>query len=160
VTTEPVRLQLGSPEQTEALAAQFAQLSGPGDLLLLTGGIGAGKTVFARGFARALGVTEPVTSPTFVLHSIYESGRLAMNHFDLYRLEAEEEVAELAIWEFMDGAVTLVEWADRSDSFEAPFVTLAFELAPAETERRVTITATGDAWRERLERLSFEPASS
>ena len=155
-----MRLHLRSPEQTEALAAQFAQLSVPGDLLLLRGGIGAGKTVFARGFARALGITEPVTSPTFVLHSIYASGRLAMNHFDLYRLEAQEEVDELAIWEFMEGAVTLVEWADRSEGFEAPFVTLAFELAPAETERRVTITATGDAWRERLERLSsFAPAS-
>lgn len=155
-----MRLHLRSPAQTEALAAQLAELCGPGDLLLLTGGIGAGKTVFARGFARALGVTEPVTSPTFVLHSIYDSGRLPMNHFDLYRLEAQAEVDELAIWEFMDGAVTLVEWADRSKGFEAPFVALAFELAPAETERRVTITATGEPWRERLERLSFAPASS
>jgi tRNA threonylcarbamoyl adenosine modification protein YjeE len=155
-----VRLHLRSPEQTEALAAQFAACSGRGDLLLHTGGIGAGKTVFARGFARALGVTEPVTSPTFVLHSIYPSGRLAMNHFDLYRLEAEEEVDELAIWEFMEDAVTLVEWADRSGGFQPPFVTLAFELAPAETERWVTITATGEPWRERLERLSLAPASS
>lgn len=155
-----MRLHLRSPEQTEALAAQFAQLSAPGDLLLLTGGIGAGKTVFARGFARALGITEPVTSPTFVLHSIYASGRLAMNHFDLYRLEAQAEVDELAIWEFMDGAVTLVEWADRAEGFAAPFVTLAFELAPADTERWVTITATGEPWQERLERLSFAPASS
>jgi tRNA threonylcarbamoyladenosine biosynthesis protein TsaE len=159
VTSEPVRLHLRSPAQTEALAAQLAELAGPGDLLLLTGGIGAGKTVFARGFARALGVTEPVTSPTFVLHSIYDSGRLAMNHFDLYRLEAQAEVDELAIWEFMDGAVTLVEWADRSGGFEAPFLTLAFELAPAETERWVTITAAGESWRERLERLSFAPAT-
>ena len=155
-----MRLHLRSPEQTEALAAQLAELSGPGDLLLLTGGIGAGKTVFARGFARALGVTEPVTSPTFVLHSIYGSGRVAMNHFDLYRLEAQAEVDELAIWEFTDGAVTLVEWADRSSGFETPFVTLAFELAPAETERWVTITATGEPWRRRLERLSFAPSSS
>jgi tRNA threonylcarbamoyladenosine biosynthesis protein TsaE len=155
-----VRLHLRSPEQTEALAAQFAACSGPGDLLLLTGGIGAGKTVFARGFARALGVRDPVTSPTFVLHSIYASGRLPMNHFDLYRLEAQAEVDELAIWEFMDGAVTLVEWADRAAGFDAPFVTLAFELAPAETERWVTITATGEPWRERLERLSLAPASS
>ena len=155
-----MRLHLASPAQTEALAAQFAELSGTGDLVLLTGGIGAGKTVFARGFARALGITEPVTSPTFVLHTIYASGRLAMNHFDLYRLEAEEEVDELAIWEFMEDAVTLVEWADRSGGFQPPFVTLAFELAPAETERWVTITATGEPWRERLERLSFAPAGS
>jgi tRNA threonylcarbamoyladenosine biosynthesis protein TsaE len=157
--SEPLRLHLRSLAQTEALAAQLAQCSGHGDLLLLTGGIGAGKTVFARGFARGLGIGEPVTSPTFVLHSIYDSGRLPMNHFDLYRLEAQAEVDELAIEEFMDGAVTLVEWADRAAGFAAPFLTLAFELAPAETERWVTITAAGGSWDERLERLSLEPAT-
>ena len=155
-----MRLHLRSPEQTEALAAQLAQCSEAGDLLLLTGGIGAGKTVFARGFARALGVVDPVTSPTFVLHAIYASGRLALNHFDLYRLDAQAEVDELAIWEFMDGAVTLVEWADRCAGFAAPFLTLDFALAPAESERYVTITASGEAWHARLEQLSFAPASS
>lgn len=155
-----MRLRLRSPEQTEALAAQLAGCSGPGDLLLLTGGIGAGKTVFARGFARALGVADAVTSPTFVLHAIYDSGRLPLNHFDLYRLEAQAEVDELAIWEFMDGAVTLVEWADRAAGFEAPYVALDFALAPAESERWVTISPAGDAWRERLARLRLEPANS
>lgn len=154
-----MRRLLRTPEQTEALAAQIAELAGPGDLLLLTGGIGAGKTVFARGFARALGIADAVTSPTFVLHCIYDAGRLPLNHFDLYRLEAQAEVEELAIWEFMEGAVTLVEWADRAEGFDPPYLALDFALAPGETERWVTLTAIGEPWRERLDRLSFAPAA-
>jgi tRNA threonylcarbamoyladenosine biosynthesis protein TsaE len=89
----------------------------PGAVLALTGNLGAGKTTLAQAIARGLGVTEPVTSPTFSLIHEYRSGRLPFFHFDAYRLEHESELYELGYEEyfFADG-VTVVEWADRIEN--------------------------------------------
>ncbi len=100
-------------DQTRALAAALSALAQAGDLVLLAGELGTGKTAFAQGFAAGLGVDEAVTSPTFTLVRTYPGGRLAMNHVDVYRLERLQEAVELGLAEMADDdAVTLIEWGD------------------------------------------------
>lgn len=101
-----------SASGTRAMAAALAELARPGDLLLLAGDLGAGKTAFTQGFGAALGIDDPITSPTFTLVNTYQ-GRLELNHLDVYRLEALNEVLDLGVPEMMDdGGVTVIEWGD------------------------------------------------
>jgi len=81
-----VRVETSTPEETEAAGAGLAARLRPGDVVLVTGELGSGKTTFVRGAARALGVTDPVTSPTFTIGHIYDGGSLEVAHLDLYRL--------------------------------------------------------------------------
>ncbi len=100
-------------DETRALAAAVSVLARAGDLVLLAGELGAGKTAFAQGFAAGLGVDEAVTSPTFTLVRTYPGGRLTMNHVDVYRLERLQEAVDLGLAEMADDpAVTLIEWGD------------------------------------------------
>lgn len=102
-----------SPEATAELAAELAQELRVGDLVLLEGDLGAGKTTFVRGLARGLGIDEhDVQSPTFTLVRLYR-GRLPLAHVDLYRLERTPELSELGLEELLDEAVVAVEWGDR-----------------------------------------------
>lgn len=104
-------------EGTRELAAALAPLARPGDVVLLVGGLGAGKTTFAQGFARGLGVVGPVTSPTFTLVRQYPcTGAVRqLLHADVYRLDTLAEVADLGLSELVeDGAVALVEWGDAA----------------------------------------------
>ena len=99
-----------SAEETKELAAALAELARPGDLLLLAGDLGAGKTAFTQGYGAALGVDDLITSPTFTLVNSYE-GRLELNHLDVYRLEGMAEFADLGVPEMLDeGGVTVIEW--------------------------------------------------
>jgi tRNA threonylcarbamoyladenosine biosynthesis protein TsaE len=100
--------------QTHAVSAAVASLARPGDMIVLSGEMGAGKTAFAQGFGRALGVTEPITSPTFTLvHSYPIGSKLTMHHADLYRLDRTVDVDELALHELAGfGGIVLVEWGD------------------------------------------------
>lgn len=124
------------PEETAALAHRLAAHLQAGDLILLQGGLGAGKTTFVQGLAQGLGVREPVTSPTFTLIHHYSGGRLPLYHFDLYRLEGEEEVADLGFEEYLEQqGVIVVEWAERLGS-----------LTPSEY-LRVNITRSGESAR-------------
>ncbi|MGI8810353.1 MAG: tRNA (adenosine(37)-N6)-threonylcarbamoyltransferase complex ATPase subunit type 1 TsaE, partial [Acidimicrobiales bacterium] len=108
-----IRASTTSVDDTRALAAEIAPLSAPGDLIVLAGDLGSGKTAFAQGFARGLGVEEPVTSPAFILVRTYEGGRLLLVHLDVYRLESMQEMVDLGIAEMLDdGGVTLIEWGD------------------------------------------------
>lgn len=104
-----------SAEETRAFAAKAAQRLQDGDVLVLRGDLGAGKSEFARGIARALGYTGPIPSPTFTILNVYEGGRLPLYHFDWYRLEGPDEIWEAGLDDFLgrDG-VTLIEWAERA----------------------------------------------
>ncbi len=86
-----------------------------GSCVLLNGELGAGKTHFAKGLARGLGITELITSPTFTLHNSYSGGRLTLNHFDFYRIEDHEEVAVLGLDELfvVEDAVSVIEWHEN-----------------------------------------------
>jgi tRNA threonylcarbamoyladenosine biosynthesis protein TsaE len=122
-----------NPEETAALARRLAAHLQAGDLILLQGGLGAGKTTFVQGLAQGLGVREPVTSPTFTLIHHYSGGRLPLFHFDLYRLEGEQEIADLGFEEYLEQrGVIVVEWAERLGS-----------LTPSEY-LRVNITRSGE----------------
>ena len=102
-----------SAAETQAMAAAIADLCRPGDVVVLAGEMGAGKTAFAQGFARGLGITDRVTSPTFTIVREYSGPGLALHHLDVYRLEHMREVLELGIGEMLDeDAVMLVEWGD------------------------------------------------
>lgn len=103
-----------SVAETEAFAEQLASTFVGGEVLLLNGELGAGKTHFVKGLARGLGVDDVVTSPTFALHNSY-AGRLTLNHFDFYRIESSEEVEILGLNEFFyhKNAVAAIEWSDN-----------------------------------------------
>ena len=101
-------------ETTFEYARAMGEKAKPGDIIALTGEMGAGKTVFAKGFAKGLGVKETVNSPTFTLVQIYDDGRLPLYHFDVYRIEDPSEMEETGFDDDIEGSgVTLVEWADR-----------------------------------------------
>ena len=102
-----------SPGDTSRIGLELGKKARPGQVYTLTGDLGAGKTVFTQGFAEGLGVREQVSSPTFTILQIYESGRLPLYHFDVYRIGDPEEMFEVG-WEdyvWSDG-VCLIEWAD------------------------------------------------
>ena len=92
-----LHLRAESPADTAAIAASIAAVARSGDLIVLAGEMGAGKTAFAKGFGVALGVTEPITSPTYTLVHSYEAGRITLHHADIYRLSTQNEVADLAL---------------------------------------------------------------
>lgn len=105
------RIVTSSAEETEALGARVAARLRPGDVVVLSGEVGAGKTTLIRGAARALGVTEPVTSPTFTIGQLYQGGRLPVSHLDLYRLASLEGEDPALLDDYLgpDG-VAFVEW--------------------------------------------------
>jgi tRNA threonylcarbamoyladenosine biosynthesis protein TsaE len=125
-----------SAEQTEALGAELAGRLHAGDVVLLRGELGSGKTTIARGIARALGVRGPVTSPTFTIGHRYQGDRAVVSHIDLYRLAAlgAEEPGLLEDY-FVDGEIALVEWPPDA-AWELPRATLVVTLAHRGGEHR------------------------
>jgi tRNA threonylcarbamoyladenosine biosynthesis protein TsaE len=132
-----------SEEETEARGAALARELGPGAVVLLCGDLGAGKTVFSRGFARGLGVTEPVSSPTYTIVQEYElptGSRLY--HMDLYRIGDEHAALGFGVDEFLNepGAISLVEWPERIRGL-LPDTAVRVELRHrSESEREIKIT--------------------
>ncbi|HVX22504.1 MAG TPA: tRNA (adenosine(37)-N6)-threonylcarbamoyltransferase complex ATPase subunit type 1 TsaE [Acidimicrobiales bacterium] len=155
--TDPVYAGTGSADDTRALAGAIADLVRPGDVLLLVGGLGAGKTTFAQGFAARLGVDGPVTSPTFTLVRQYPCAVGQLLHADLYRLDRLAEVADLALSELLDsdaeGAVALVEWGDGAAAVLGPDALTVTLARPADQDdddlRTVVVSGGGAAWADR-----------
>jgi len=105
-----------SPAETEALAASLAASLRPGDVVLVSGDLGAGKTTFVRGALRALGVAGPVTSPTFTIARRYEDGRVPVSHLDLFRLDGlGGEEPDLLADELAADRVAFVEWPEHAE---------------------------------------------
>lgn len=141
-------------EQTRALAASLAGVARPGDVVLLVGDLGAGKTAFAQGFAAGLGVKEPVTSPTFILARTY-TGRLRLHHVDAYRLDHLQEAIDLGLAEMVDdGAVTLVEWGDAvAPALSPEFLEVRLTYGDDDDRRTVGLHPMGRRWSARAEAL-------
>ena len=141
-----------SPEATRRFARKLSERLQAGDVVLLQGNLGAGKTEFVKGMAEGFGVTEPVTSPTFALLNIYQ-GRLPLYHFDLYRLNRPEELFEIGFDEFVGGdGVALVEWPDLFAE-EMPTECLQVAINPGEglTERTIQVEPKGNRFTKRWE---------
>lgn len=148
----PRRVETTSPEETRRLGGRLAAALEPGDVVLLVGGLGAGKTTFVQGVAEALGVREDVTSPTFTLCQIYP-GRLTVLHADLWRLERLAEVVDLALEEGLEeGGVLLVEWGEGAEAlYGADCLLVTFEEGAGEGERVVTFAPRGARFERRME---------
>lgn len=114
-------LKTNSREETFALGRKMGAAARPGQVIALSGDLGAGKTVFTQGFAAGLGITEPVTSPTFTIQQIYEGGSLTLYHYDVYRIEDPSEMEEIGYEEaFYGDGVTLIEWAGMIEELLPP----------------------------------------
>jgi tRNA threonylcarbamoyladenosine biosynthesis protein TsaE len=151
---DPIRLRTSSPEETREVGAAIADLLVPGDVVSLTGDLGAGKTNLVQGAARKLGVTEQVASPTFVLIREYR-GLLPIHHLDIYRLERVQDVLDLGFEDLLDpGGVMFVEWGSGIEGL-LPDDRLEVELRAGEREndRDVVIRGHGRSWADRWHRL-------
>ena len=153
-----VTLTSTDPEMTRALGGALAGGLQSGDVIVLSGDLGTGKTVFAQGVAAGLGVTERVVSPTFAIAREY-AGRLPLHHLDVYRLEHVQEAIDLGLDELFEDAVTLIEWGDGvRDLLPADRLEVELALAPAhaatEDTRHITITPFGADWSARASALA------
>ncbi|MFV0243876.1 MAG: tRNA (adenosine(37)-N6)-threonylcarbamoyltransferase complex ATPase subunit type 1 TsaE [Qingshengfaniella sp.] len=153
-------LTTDDPTQTAALARRLAPVLRAGDVLALTGPIGAGKSLMAREIIRTRGVTEDIPSPTFTLVQSYVTPDLEIWHTDLYRLSGAGEVWELGLEDAFDTALCLVEWPDRLGG-DLPATALHLSLDPlGETggQRRIILSGPAPVWADRLAALRTEPA--
>jgi tRNA threonylcarbamoyladenosine biosynthesis protein TsaE len=156
-------LRASSVEVTHAVAAAIAELARAGDMVVLSGEMGAGKTAFAQGFGRALGVTEPITSPTYTLvHSYPVSasparGRLTLHHADLYRLDNTTELADLGLEELAEyDGIVLVEWGDVVETLLGDHLVIHLEHDEDDPEgmtRIIEVAGVGSSWAVRWDRV-------
>ena len=141
-----------SPETTRNVASALCDKLIAGDVVLLQGDLGAGKTEFVKGLATGLGVDEPVTSPTFALLNVYH-GRIPLYHFDLYRLNRLEEMDGIGFDEFIGGdGLAVIEWPDRfAAALPEEFVKVIIRPGETVTQRVIEIEPTGDRYKDRWE---------
>ena len=149
-----IEVKVTSLTETHEAAKSVAEAVQPGDLILLVGDLGAGKTAFTQGFGKALGVHEVITSPTFTLAREYQ-GTMQIHHLDVYRIDQIEEVRDLALPELFEGnSVTLIEWGDQIISaLPKDHLEISFEYADADNDRFITIRANGSEWNSRVTEL-------
>lgn len=134
-----IELESASPEETERIAGSLATLLAPGDVVLVAGELGSGKTTFVRGACRALGVTGPVTSPTFTIGHRYE-GRVAVSHLDLYRFDGMSDSEWGDLEPYFDEAVAFVEWPEAGAGYLPP-ARLAVTLRPLDARQNHRLVA-------------------
>lgn len=145
--TDASPIVLADAAATEAAGAALAPLIGPGDIVTLSGGLGAGKTTFARGLIRALGHGAEVPSPSFAIVQPYDppSVRMPIAHVDLYRVEDRAEIAELGLEDWLADGALLVEWPDRLDAWHRAEA-LALSLALGAAGARILTADVPRAW--------------
>ncbi len=136
-------------EETQAVGAAIGAHLRVGDLVVLSGDLGAGKTTFTKGLARALGVTEPVTSPTFTIVSEYD-GRLPLAHVDVYRLDRIQELHDLGFEELIEGHVTVIEWGEAiARVLPRDRIEVRLALGDDDEQRLVEVVVLGPAFDDR-----------
>lgn len=142
-----MRILVKTVDETQKLAAKLAKNVKAGDTILLSGDLGAGKTTFTQGFAKALGIKRPVKSPTFTLVREYQTAQFPLYHLDVYRLGEEGNAEDLGLSEYFGGdAVALVEWSQYiKPDLPDDVLEIVFErVESSETERVITMTAAGE----------------
>lgn len=132
-----------SPEETLEIAFKIGQSARAGDIFCLYGDLGVGKTVFAQGFAKGLGVKECINSPTFTIIQVYDEGKLPLYHFDVYRIGDSEEMFEIGYEEYFYGeGVCLIEWADLIKDLlpeQITKITISKSLAKGLDYRKISV---------------------
>ena len=144
-----MELVVDTPEQMRALGERLSSLLRAGDLVVLTGELGAGKTTLVQGIGAGLGVRAPVVSPTFVIARVHRDGRLPLVHVDAYRLGSVEEVDDLDLDADLESAVTVVEWGEGLvERLSADRLQVRLDRSSGEGEetRRVQISGVGPRW--------------
>ena len=140
--------ETANPDQTESLGRMFGEKAQAGEIFCLDGDLGTGKTVFARGFARGLGIEEIINSPTFTIIAEHEGGRLPFYHFDVYRIGDPEELEEIGYEEYFFGeGVTLIEWASLVRELipdDAIFISIRKDPEKGFDYRRITVQEGGE----------------
>ena len=157
-TTADLDIVSHGAEQTRRLGAHLAVLLRPGDVVLLEGEFGSGKTTFAQGIARGLGIdSRYVNSPTFMLINEYRGGRYPLYHIDLYRLEGHEQVATLGLDDYFDGrGIVVIEWPEGAATW-LPSERLVVRLGHlSDTKRTVRLYAFGEHYKELVEGFKKE----
>jgi len=143
-----IELQCPEAADTQAFAGRLASIVRPGDVVVLAGGLGAGKTLFTGGLAAGLGVDEPVVSPSFVLVRQYHSGFMPLVHVDVYRLGSLNEFDDLDVFELAEDGVLVIEWGDAIES-TLPDDHLRVEFTVRDNEERTLRLVPSGSWSQR-----------
>lgn len=153
---QTIELQSNSVEDTQGYATQIAQILEAGDVVVLTGDLGTGKTQFVKQCCAALGYEGAVTSPTYTLANIYPLEKINILHADFYRVKSEHELEETGLDTYMDSSIMLVEWGDKYEELFDNY--LKIEIAYVESslnERIFTLSSKGAKWEERFKGINF-----
>jgi tRNA threonylcarbamoyladenosine biosynthesis protein TsaE len=141
-------ISVSSIERTCTIAAEVSPSLKLGDVLILTGGLAAGKTSFVKGLASALGSDNAVTSPTYAIANFYDISLGKLLHIDAYRLSGLPEFIDLGLEDFLADSITVVEWGDLIAEAFAEYLTIQFTRTDAEeTHRQLTFSHVGERWR-------------
>jgi len=156
MTHNELKITTNSPEETRELGTRIGELAQPGDVILLVGELGAGKTCLTQGIAWGLGITDYALSPSFVImRELY--GRLPLYHLDLYRLENPEEIIDLGLDDYLYGSgVCVVEWADRGLEI-LPLENLLIKITSTGDRRDFQLIPSGEHYREMIGKLTKNP---
>ena len=157
---QPAAIITENANATSAVGEALGRLARPGDVLLLSGDLGAGKTRLVKGLAAGLGVREPVTSPTFNILLVH-TGRLPLYHVDLYRLERADQLEDIDYFGTLEaGGITAVEWGDRfAEAAPDDYLHMTFHIV-SDDERRIELAAFGERGSALLARLRAECADA
>lgn len=148
------------PAATRALGQTIGELLAAGDVLCLAGDLGAGKTLLVQGLAAGLGVTDDVTSPTFTILQVYDGGRLPLYHFDLYRLDDDNQLEDVGFSEYTGGrGAAVIEWADKfADAMPADRLWVELRPGRGADERLIGFEPAGARYRKLCEELKNRAA--
>jgi len=145
-----MEFEVNSIDETTSIGQKLGQLLMPGDIICLTGDLGTGKTHITKGIANGLNIDDIITSPTFTIVNEYDSGRLKMNHFDVYRVNDPDEIYAIGFDDYIfSEAVSIIEWANYIEDIlpnEYLHIHLSKDLSKDEDYRKITFTYYGDRY--------------
>ncbi len=152
-STDPIVITTSCPVQTKQVADELAAIVANGDLIVLAGDLGAGKTCFTQGLGAGLGIDARITSPTFTLANHYE-GRLELNHLDVYRIDDIGETLDLDLPELLESGVTVIEWGEQIEPvLPADRLTVRLLLGDGDDDRTLRFEPGSVRWRDRIDPL-------